>query len=155
MINKYACSRIVPQIINTKGPQSTQSVPSKRRVFFSTVEIHHHKLILGDHPAVSDGVPLTLDWHVEYTESIDLETHEERCRRGKGFMFIGPSERERLARTNGASEQCLVKTQSELFIIQRSRKMSQLDQPWGLWESSRMTHTNSADYQRNSVLLNL
>lgn len=140
----------------------TQRPAGKRKVVaFSTVEIHHHKLILGDHPSVSDGVPLTLDWSVEsITEAMDLETHEQyriSCplrrhrRENRNTWCMESSEREQLARSNGASDACLIQTRKELSIIQSSRKLSELDQPWGLWAST----TTSCYPHRCSILLSL
>lgn len=154
MANKYFCSILFAQTkSNSKRPQTAMKsdVPAKRKVAFSTVEIHHHKLILGDHPSVSDGVPLTLDWSVESSEAMDLESHENRCR--TGLLSLASSEREQMARHNGASDACLLQTRKELSIIQTSRRMSELDHPWGLWES--WTTATSYHPQRCGILLNL
>ena len=143
---------------NSKLPSTImrQQQPGKRKaVAFSTVEIHHHKLILGDHPSVSDGVPLTLDWSVEYTEAIDLDSHEQNRQCRSGLFFMESSEREQLARNNGASEACLIETRRELSIIQSSRRLSELDQPWGLWESSGTSDSSCYQHQRCGILLYL
>jgi hypothetical protein len=139
--------------MESKGPPQTAMMPGKRKVAFSpTVEIHHHKLILGDHPSVSEGIPLTLDWSVEYSEAIDLDAHESRCR--NGLPLFESSEREEMARHHGASDQCLLETRKELSLIQTSRRLSELDQPWGLW-GSMSDSSHCYQQQRCGILLTL
>lgn len=155
MANEYLFSLLFAAQTNqnSKSPSTPvmqQHAGKRKAVAFSTVEIHHHKLILGDHPSVSDGVPLTLDWRVEYTEAIDLDAHEQnRHCRNQPYLCMESSEREQLARNSGASDACLIETRKELSIIQSSRRLSELDQPWGLW------NTTSDSSYRCDILLNL
>lgn len=47
-----------------------------RKVFFDEVEIREYKQILGDNPAVTEGVPLGLDWDYQTQYRINLEMYE-------------------------------------------------------------------------------
>ncbi len=161
MANDSACTRWMTRILcsqTTKTPQSTK----RKEVTFSTVEIRHHNLILGDNPAVSDGVPLTLDWRVEYTEGYDLDVHDNHSRRREPeLLFMTEQEREWVARHHGATEECLIEARKQLIMIQMSRKLSEMDQPWGLWEKSCSTAASSCwmsssnNHQRGGILLSL
>lgn len=50
----------------------------KRNVGFQTIEIREHHVELGDNPAVSDGIPLTLGWKVLRLTKFDIDVHEIR-----------------------------------------------------------------------------
>jgi len=47
-----------------------------RKVFFDEIEIREYPQILGDNPAVTDGVPLGLDWDYSNHYKVNLEMYE-------------------------------------------------------------------------------
>lgn len=94
---------------------------AKKRVQFdSQVKVHKHALILGDNPAVSDGVPLQLSWEAECTEVWNLRDDNQRRRQ--------PSKLSSYVRKVIASDQspriCLVQVREEIRAIQKSRRES-------------------------------
>lgn len=51
---------------------------TKSGVKFGNVRVHQHRLTLGDNPGVSVGIPLTLGWEVEDSETYDLQAFERQ-----------------------------------------------------------------------------
>ena len=45
-------------------------------VFFAFVQIREHSRMLGDHPSVSSGPPITLSWEVESDEIFSVDMYE-------------------------------------------------------------------------------
>ncbi len=110
---------------------SEQSSP-KKRVQFSTVKVCFHSLIVGDNPAVSKGVPLTLSWAHNSCETFSLDQHDTS---GKVARKLSPYVREQIAQSAGASK--LVQTREEVREIQRSRELAM---EVGFWERIRHPH---------------
>jgi hypothetical protein len=48
-------------------------------VAWSTVEIHSHEVILGDHPSVSSGPPFTIEWTAFESVTLTVSAHEDEC----------------------------------------------------------------------------
>ncbi|CAB9498684.1 expressed unknown protein [Seminavis robusta] len=49
----------------------------EKRVQFSTVLVHEHALIVGDNPSVHEGVPLSLGWKAQHSQTYEnLEAYE-------------------------------------------------------------------------------
>ena len=65
-----------------------------KKVWFDTVEIKYHKVILGDNPSVSDGAPITIHWKYHTREVLDISNFESkdptscRIRRKDGFLAV-------------------------------------------------------------------
>ena len=49
---------------------------STRSVGFSTVEIHEHPMILGDHPLTKEGPSLEIDWNSQDRRVVDVDEYE-------------------------------------------------------------------------------
>lgn len=68
-----------------------------KKVIFDDVEIREYPHILGDNPAVSEGVPLTIGWKPINSYSIDIDLFESmRCpirRRGRKQLLISSMRR--------------------------------------------------------------
>lgn len=65
-----------------------------RGVFFAFVQIREHCRILGDHPSVSCGPPISLSWEVESDEmfSVDMyESHRNHYRRTRNEFLVPAS----------------------------------------------------------------
>lgn len=108
--------------ISAKSLVTGQIRSTKKRAvhFDSQVLVHKHALILGDNPAVSDGVPLQLSWEAECTEVWKLRDDSQRHRQ--------PSKLSTYVRKVIASDQsprtCLVQVREEIRAIQKSRRES-------------------------------
>ena len=64
---------------NQASEQEEQEPPPTKRpsVRFGTIEIQEHAYVLGDHPSVSGGVPLTIDWNPQSSLTIDFEVYHK------------------------------------------------------------------------------
>ena len=56
---------------------STATETRRRSVRFSFAEIHEHKIIAGDNPACSCGIPLTIDWERVHVTVVDAIAFQE------------------------------------------------------------------------------
>jgi len=65
-----------------------------KRVIFDDVEVREYPQILGDNPAVSEGVPLTIMWNYQnrYNMSVDLfeATRKPLRRNGRKNLLLSP-----------------------------------------------------------------
>lgn len=95
------------------------------RITFSTVNVHHHELICGDNPSVSDGVPLQLDWETNDSETFDIDTYEKiAC--DKQVRRLSAVERAIIAGESN-TKSFLEKVREEVLLIQGSRQVSMKD----------------------------
>jgi hypothetical protein len=51
-----------------------------KQVWFDTVEVRYHKIILGDNPSVSEGVPITIHWEHHHREVVPVDVFESKDR---------------------------------------------------------------------------
>lgn len=98
--------------------------------FCNTVSVHHHPLILGDHPAVRNGVPLMLDWTALYSE-------ERHLRDKSSSKTLVPAlslyVREVLAQQAGATKDEMCAAREQVRAIQSSRQQSMAYKRWWPW----------------------
>lgn len=116
---------------SSSSSSSSELALTKKTVQFSTVRIHSHSLIVGDNPAVSKGVPLTLSWTYESSETFSLDQHQASRR---APQKISAYVREQIAQKAGASKQLLMQAREEVREIQRSREQAM---EIGFWERIR------------------
>lgn len=80
-----------------KRASSAPSAPIKRNISFSTLEIRHYEMILGDNPGGSSGPPLSLGWNYDedQTKVLDMEDYEQtrEARRKVDQLHIKPGNR--------------------------------------------------------------
>lgn len=108
--------------IFTDSLVTKQIACSRKTVHFdSQVRVHKHALILGDNPAVSDGVPLQLSWEAECTEVWKLRDGNQRRRRlpSKLSSYV-----RKVIASDQSSRNCLVQVREEIRAIQKSRRES-------------------------------
>lgn len=92
----------------------------KKVRFNSQVRVHKHALILGDNPAVSDGVPLQLSWEAECTEVWELQDNNKRRRMPpKLSSYV-----RKVIASDQSSRNCLMQVREEVRAIQKSRRES-------------------------------
>lgn len=60
----------------SNSSEGSNSSSSSRSVSFSTIEVHDHCVVLGDHPFTSCGPSLELDWTTQSSSILDLEQYE-------------------------------------------------------------------------------
>jgi hypothetical protein len=96
--------------------------------FCSTVSVYHHPLILGDHPAVRNGVPLMLDWNAVYIEERSLR--DKKSSQPKLVPALSLYVREVLAQQGGATKDELRAAREQVRAIQQSRQQSMAYRKW-------------------------
>ena len=94
------------------------------KVGFSSVEVHSHRLTLGDNPGVSSGIPLTLGWEVEDSEHYDLDDYEKD--RAQTLSRITRNSREAIAEKHH-SRDSIVRVEREVTAIKHSRIDNETD----------------------------
>jgi len=80
-------------------PQEKPSHQRKRKVRFGTVLVRDYSIILGDHPCVSYGPPLTIDWdyHEYDPRGVDeFEFENAHSRRSRRKMMLNCYQRKNL-----------------------------------------------------------
>ena len=88
-------------------PPATPEHISRRGVSFTTVEVKEYAIIPGVNPAVSTGVPLTIDWNPLNENKYDLEHYElavEGARRNIIEMHMPAKRRKEVLREWGVSK---------------------------------------------------
>jgi hypothetical protein len=103
---------------------------SKKNVsFHNKIEIREHPRTLGDHPSVSRGPPLALDWYDEKlgnTFVVELDHYEKSRslqRRSKADLFISDSARATILKEEvGVTTRQLVIAMEEATKVKRMRR---------------------------------
>lgn len=123
---------------------SPRSEPKERlgNVKFTTVQIHEHILMLGDNPAVSRGVPLTLAWERCSSRVYSVDEYEQRRqpkrRRNSLPLAYTPQQRETIAKLSGSSKKAIQFAGVRVKEIQQSREEAEFDSlKRGMWERIR------------------
>lgn len=114
---------------------SNNSNPSldNKKVWFDSVVINYHKMILGDNPAVSDGAPVTIGWVAHDFEIVDIDCFEAtRPPKAKKLssMKLPVEDRAAILLQNGYSVKQLAKTLQQVEEIQRQRAQSSELSKW-------------------------
>jgi hypothetical protein len=115
-----------------------------KKIRFTTVHIHEHLLVLGDNPAVSRGVPLTLSWESCHSKVYSVDEYEKRRqpkrRRNSLPSAYTPQQREAIAKLSGSSKKAIQYAGVHVKEIQQSREEAELDtSKTGMWERFRQT----------------
>jgi len=112
-----------------------RSTRHKKNVSFSTVDIHYHKVELGDNPAVSFGPPLARRWEAHGHVRHGLDEYEANTkRRNRKDLLIPGFVRNRLLQQAGYSIYDIEVARSSAEDIRLSRKVNARD---GWWNRKR------------------
>ena len=98
--------RLSSAAISSINPSSPPPPPPRRRVSFTSVDVAEHGRLLGDHPDVSSGAPITIGWKAQRRVSLDFEDYEscrEANRRSREEMIIPNFERRQMLKHWGYS----------------------------------------------------
>ena len=101
----------------------------KRSVSFSTVQIHEHRMVLGDNPSVSRGLPVALDSKAIRTinRTIDEFEDESPHRRNKKELRLSNHHRQHLLVQGGHSDESFRRVSEEIHSIKQHRKQILLE----------------------------
>jgi hypothetical protein len=105
----------------------------QRSVRWSTIEFHNHEVVLGDHPCVDDGPPLSIGWKSigRDERSIDTYENERPERRRNSELIVPPEIRQRWLIESGYTRSEIKDCLLELAYIQESRrKNAMMNTPW-------------------------
>ena len=105
---------------------TTSQVRRGSKVQFGTVEIRDYKRILGDHPCVSIGPPLSIDWDYEENEPQDVDDYEfDRVlsRKSQQEMYLNYYARKHIL-GQFYTEEDFKQVKKEINLIKKHRQMS-------------------------------
>jgi hypothetical protein len=115
---------------------------TENTVSWGTIEMHSHVIELGDNPAVSQGLPITLGWERTDSHKLSVDDYESNLevRRSKQELILPRALREDWLRERGYSREELRKAASAVNKIKMDRRSSAEDGK--MWEKLRKwTHT--------------
>lgn len=97
-----------------------------KAVGFSTVDLHVHRLVLGDNPSVSGGPPLTIGWRSEYSTQLTVDEYEQHHpdRRGKESLQVPRSLREDWLKDEGYSRSEMKEAETSALLVKAQRTKS-------------------------------
>jgi hypothetical protein len=97
-------------------------------VAFSTVQIHSHEIMLGDHPSVSSGPAVTIEWTALHTRKLTIDEYEERnpspSRSSHKALLLPRAVREDRLRKHGYSTRQLEIATRAVNKIKKNRRSS-------------------------------
>ena len=105
---------------------TTSQVRRSSKVQFGTVEIRDYKRILGDHPCVSIGPPLSIDWDYEENEPQDVDDYEfDRVlsRKSQQEMYLNYYARKHILGQD-YTEADFKQVKKEINVIKKQREIS-------------------------------
>jgi hypothetical protein len=98
--------------------------PDSLGVQFSTVTIRDFPRTIGDNPASSAGLSISIDWKYEAEQTLPLDEYEERRqpRRNGREMIMPPQVREAILREAGFSRAEIVRALRDLNVVRGQRR---------------------------------
>ena len=122
--------------------KEVQQPPAPRGVSFAMVEIREHPIIVGDHPGVKRGVPLSIGWESVDHVALHVDRYEaarSHHRRSVRSMRLVAEHREQLLRTLGFSREEMLWGQANAKLVRKLREKTNdrlsLDRFHEVWES--------------------
>ena len=129
--NELLGSLINEANIMAEGEEKDEMIEEKRKgnhVRFSDMEVRMYRLVPGDHPDVSAGVPTSLAWSFKNCDKVDIDSYEhERGSKRRSIKSLRMSiiDREERLRQRGYSTAELQKSIIAARKIKRDRRITQ------------------------------
>jgi len=98
-----------------------------KKITWTTVEIYHHTMELGDHPDVFSGPPLMISWSAQNKRTISIDDFESSSNRVKPCRFCSRNERESILMKAGYSCRDMNKAVMEVWKIRHHRAWSKME----------------------------
>ena len=115
----------VTQVMNNNPSGYMTTTTPKKNVSFHRIQIREYEQILGDHPAVSQGPPVSLGWNSQRAlESTVQDYEDKRAPRRRPDEFQMPAQHRRTLVSGQHSEDEILKAQEQVEKIQRNRQSS-------------------------------
>jgi hypothetical protein len=122
--NECSNKTIVSALKSSKCPSTELPCAQQKNVRFSSIEIREYPGCLGDNPAVSAGVPITIEWEHQCEYELNVQDYEAARppRRNKFQMRIGPLDRTLILKSSGYSRQEIKARIKETDIARHQRQ---------------------------------
>jgi hypothetical protein len=152
------CLKIPTQALSLKqayGNDMDTTFPNhvpKHEVAWTTIEIHIHGVMLGDHPSVSSGPPITIEWDAFKSVKLTIVEYEESkpSHRSSGALLIPKAVREDWLRNQGYSRRELEMAIRSIHENKKGRLSSAAD---GRGWSKLFTRNKNVHGQRQRRIL--
>lgn len=152
------CLKIPTQALSLKqayGSDMDTTLPNhvpKHAVAWSTIEINSHEVLLGDHPSISCGLPITIEWDAFKSVKVTVAEYEEcnPSHRSSGALIIPKAVREDWLRNQGYSRRELETAIRARHTDKKGRLSSAAD---GRGWSTLFTRNKNAHGQRQRSIL--
>eukprot|EP00522_Entomoneis_paludosa_P010187 CAMPEP_0172467712 /NCGR_PEP_ID=MMETSP1065-20121228/59638_1 /TAXON_ID=265537 /ORGANISM="Amphiprora paludosa, Strain CCMP125" /LENGTH=212 /DNA_ID=CAMNT_0013224939 /DNA_START=91 /DNA_END=726 /DNA_ORIENTATION=- len=112
--------------------RNEKSRMTEKIVTWDLVVVHSHIMQLGDNPAVSNGVPVTVSWKAQHVQTVSIDAYEEQKKppKTKDEMLLPRETREKIVRASGSSRSEILKETFNVKRIQEERTKSSMDGEW-------------------------
>ena len=117
----------------TSCPSISELCKAKGSVSFSSIQIREYDQTIGDHPNVSFGPPISLDWNYQVLDAITLDDYEDNRGRRRSFpqlMMNHYTRKNVLMHNFGYSEDDLKKAQKDVERAKLQRAVTQYFLPY-------------------------
>lgn len=128
---------------SSSSESALSSAPSRKSVTFHNIQIREYNMMLGDHPSVSAGAPITIEWDPVASHLISVDDYEngfQGDRRRGQELRLPASIRSNILKTS-CSEEDMKRARTEVRKIQARRNMTraleELDSLTALIQSAR------------------
>lgn len=124
---------VVKPILKKDSSDSAEFASQRyKKVWFDSVAINYHKMILGDNPAVSEGAPVTIGWDAHEVEVVDVDCFEATRPKAKkvSSMKLAVEDRAAILLQNGYTIKQLAKTLQQVEEIKTQRAQSSEMSKW-------------------------
>jgi hypothetical protein len=117
------CMKVRTQDQSLRRQFGASKESENKKVHFSTIDLHVHRLVLGDNPSISSGPPLTIGWRSEFSTQLSVDEYEQHHpdRRGKYALQVPRSLREDWLKDEGYSRSEMKEAETSALVVKAHR----------------------------------